>query len=286
MKINIAQHEFPYILNSEYFFVLSDYPRVSLWEMKKFFAFVAYEKRHGRETEIVCEDDIVLEAIERASAHPKTFKDVHPPAKITECTACKHGGCLTEFVCHTATIDNAKKILAGGRLLSAVKAFNRSGSELVADKRNAAGDPADYFDYIMFAWGNCQAGDRLVMERTLGRFPNEDDTSKNFSPGARFYIRYREIVGCPGYVDDGSHPAKVRDELVLDDHLYACVIPERHRIEFENFIQPELMGRVHFLPQNGLGIWDWSKTVYSYIENLSINGGRNEQFHDQTGAGK
>jgi hypothetical protein len=43
--------------------------------------------------------------------------------------------------------------------------------ELMAGSRNAAGDPADYFEYIMLAWGNCQAGDRLVMERKLNRFP-------------------------------------------------------------------------------------------------------------------
>ena len=44
----------------------------------------------------------------------------------------------------------------------------------------------------MFAWGNCQAGDRLVMERKLGRFPNEEDLSVHFSPGVRFYFEYEK----------------------------------------------------------------------------------------------
>lgn len=49
----------------------------------------------------------------------------------------------------------------------------------MSEQRNAANDPADYFEYIMFALGNCQAGDRLVIERELGRFPNEEDLSEN-----------------------------------------------------------------------------------------------------------
>ena len=32
-----------------------------------------------------------------------------------------------------------------------------SASVLKAEGRNAANDPDDYFDYVMFAWGNCQA---------------------------------------------------------------------------------------------------------------------------------
>jgi len=73
-----------------------------------------------------------------------------------------------------------------------VKAFGKTADELVRDERNAAGDPADYFDYIMFAWGNCQAGDRLVMERNLnGNLSYEafvEELEKNLSPGIRFYF--------------------------------------------------------------------------------------------------
>ena len=269
MKINIAQHEFPYIWDGVYYFVLSEYPRISLWELKKIIAFVNYEKRHGRDNiEIICDDTDILKAVNNATANPDTVDNVSPPAKITECTACKQHGCLTEFVCHTATIENAKKILSGGSLLSAVKAFDKTADELVTDKRNAAGDPADYFDYIMFAWGNCQAGDRLVMERMLDRLPNEDDVGKNFTPGVRFYFRYSDIIRHPGNVFDGHHLAKVKDEIVLSDYMYACIVPEQHRSDFEKLIQPEIVDRVYYLPQNGLGIWDWSKKVYEFVERL------------------
>ena len=48
------------------------------------------------------------------------------------------------------------------------------------ESRNAGNDPADFFDYIMFSWGNCQAGDRLIMERKLGHDPSEEDLSIHF----------------------------------------------------------------------------------------------------------
>jgi hypothetical protein len=269
MKINIAQHEFPYIWNGVYYFVLSDYPNISPWELKKLIAFMEYEKRNGRgETEIICEDAGITEAVKNAVARPETVENALLPAKITECTACKHNGCLTEFVCHTAAIENAKKILSSGKLLSAVRAFGKTADELVLDRRNAAVDPADYFDYVMFAWGNCQAGDRLVMERLLDRLPGDDDVGKDFAPGVRFYFRYDDIIRHPQYVFDGHHPVKIKDELVLSDYLYACIVPEHHRNDFTNFILPEIAERVYYLAQDGLGIWDWSKKVYEFVEGM------------------
>ena len=215
MRVNIANHEITIMWDGVYYFALSDYPNISQWELKKLLAFMDYEKRHGRHTDIICENTAIMTAVNNAVARPETVADASLPEKITECTYCKQNGCLTRFVCHTATIDNAKKILEGGKLLSAAKAFDRNANDLVSDKRNAAGDPADFFDYIMFAWGNCQAGDRLVMERTLGRDPNDDDLGKDFTPGVRFYFRYEDIIRHPGYVFDGYHAVKIKTSLCL-----------------------------------------------------------------------
>lgn len=270
MRVNIDKHEFPYISDGIYYFGLSDYPRITPWELKKLLSFIAYEKRYGRQTEIISPSETVLSAVNYAMAHPETVMHVLPPVKITECTACKHGGCLTQFVCHTATIENAKRILSSGKLLSAVRAFQKTAEQLVSDQRNAAGDPADYFEYIMFSWGNCQAGDRLVMERNLGRFPTENDVGKDFAPGVRFYIRQQDVICHPGYTFDGSHPAKIKDELVLSDYLYACIAPEQHKSELGVIAQPALLDRMHFLPQNGLGIWDWSERVYEFVLRLAV----------------
>ena len=203
MQINIANHGYTIIWGGVYYFALSDYPHISSWELNKLLTFIEYEKRHGRQVEIVCEESNIMDTVNYAIAHPEKYKNVSLPNKITECTYCNDNGCITKFVCHTATPDNAKKIFTSGKLLSAVKAFNKTGEGLVSDPRNAAGDPADYFDYIMFSWGNCTAGDNLVMERLLGRGATDDERENALMPGVRFYFRYEDVIGHHGYVFDG-----------------------------------------------------------------------------------
>ena len=45
------------------------------------------------------------------------YANVSRPALITECTACpRRNGCVTEYVCHTTSLDNAIKILELGKL--------------------------------------------------------------------------------------------------------------------------------------------------------------------------
>jgi hypothetical protein len=175
-------------------------------------------------------------------------------------------GCVTEFVCHTTSIENTKKILACGSLLSAIRARNVPVEELMAEFRNAANDPADYFEYVMMAWGNCQAGDRLVMERKLGRFPDEKDLSVDFTPGIRFYFRYDDLTKHPGCTFDGVLPMKIKDEIFLRDWLYSMVVPEELRDTIEAVIPEELADRVVYITNDCLDIWDWSEKVYGTIE--------------------
>ena len=100
--------------------------------------------------------------------NPEEYKNIPRPHLITECTACPYRkGCETEYVCHTTALENAFSIFQSGKLFSAVKARGIAAEQLMKESRDAAHDPADFFNYIMFSWGNCQAGDRLVMERQL-----------------------------------------------------------------------------------------------------------------------
>jgi hypothetical protein len=142
--------------------------------------------------------------------------------------------------------------------------------ELMKEARNAAGDPEDYFDYVMLSWGNCQAGDRLVMERKLKRFPNEADLSVDFTPGVRFYFCYDVLATHPGRVFDGVLPMKIKDEIALDDWLYAVVIPESLMPTLKSHIPPQLRQRVICVAHAGEDIWQWSQKVYRAIEELSL----------------
>lgn len=91
--------------------------------------------------------------------HKEKYLSALRPKLLTECTACPYRkGCVTDYVCHTTSADNAIKIFTCGKLLSAINARKVNVETLMQESRNAANDPADYFEYIMFAWGNCQAG--------------------------------------------------------------------------------------------------------------------------------
>jgi hypothetical protein len=231
-------------------------------ELKNILAFIAYEATHGRQTEIICEDDKILAALNCAIANPETVNNISLPEKIIGCTSCLHHGCLTEFVYHATDCEAAQKILSGGKLLSAVKSYGKTGEELAYEKRNSLwNDPADFFEYIMFCWGNCVVGDYVVMS-------DDDNNESNeiFNPGVRFYFRYHDIVRHPGHVFDGYHCAKVKDEILLSDYLHLCIIPEQYKDDLEHLILTELATKVHYLPQNGFGIYDWSKKVYDFVD--------------------
>ena len=245
---------------------LSRYPQITAWEIQTVLDFISYEKSNGRDCEIEAEKAI-LDAIEQYRPTYEKGIRIQPPLKIEECTSCpRYKGCLTDYVCHTSSVENAVKILQCGSLLSPVRARNMSASELQKEARNAANDPEDYFEYIMFAWGNCQAGDRLVMERKLGRFPDEKDLSEGFTPGVRFFFRYDDLIRHPGAVFEGVLPLKIRDEVVLDDWVTAIIVPENDRQSVEPSIPEELRSRTHFIRNDCKDIWEWSEKVYEYVK--------------------
>lgn len=267
MLIKICNFEFTEVWDGILYKKLSQYPAISDWEKRNIIEFVEYEASHGRECKIECENADVLAEVNQALQNRETYRHAPRPALITECTACPvRKGCVTEFVCHTTSAENAVKILQCGSLLSAIKARKVPLEELMAESRNAANDPADYFEYIMLAWGNCQAGDRLVMERKLGRFPDESDLSVHFTPGVRFYFRYEDLVEHPGCTFDGVLPMKIKDEIILKDWLYAMIIPEELREMIGPAIPEELADRVIYVANDGKDIWDWPEMVYRLIE--------------------
>lgn len=271
MLVKMGDHEFTECWDGVLYKKLSNYPEISLWEIQTVLDFMEYEKSCGRACEIEA-DEPILSAI---YAHKKLYDGgfrVAVPEKITECTACPtYKGCMTDLVCHTSPIENAVKIFDCGSLLSPVRARGKTAAELKAEPRNAANDPEDYFDYIMFAWGNCQAGDRLVMERMLGRSPNENELADGFTPGVRFFFRYNDLKAHPGAVFEGVLPMKVRDEVVLKDYACAIIVPEIFRAAAQEHIPDELRDIVRFLPHEGCDIWQWSERVYEYARSMCEN---------------
>ena len=267
MIINIANHGGSIVWEGIYYFALSDYPHISDWELRNIILFWEYEKKHNRKTEITCEDKNILQTVNHALMNPSLFLRTPKPDLITVpvCTSCKKGGCLTNYLCHTTEIKFVEPIFKCGKLLSAVKARNKTGRELSEEPRNGAKDTPDYFDYIMFTWGNCFGGDSLVMERMSGRFPDEHDFSVGFKPGVRFYFRYEDIVNHKDYANDGHHPAKIKNELSLFDYLHFCIIPESNKAVLKNTVPSNIEDRVFFIENDCKDIWEWSDKVYNFI---------------------
>ncbi|MBQ5310948.1 MAG: hypothetical protein ILP19_02755 [Oscillospiraceae bacterium] len=266
MLIKIGQFDITECWDGVFYKKLSDYPNITEWEIQTVLDFIGYEEHNGRTCTIEAEDSILSE-IEKYKRQNK--RRISPPDIIRECTACPtYKGCMTDLVCHTSPVENAVKILDSGRLLSPVLARDMPASELRAESRNAANDPEDYFDYIMFAWGNCQAGDRLVMERKLGRFPSEDDLSNFFTPGVRFFFRYNDLICHPEATFEGVLPLKIKNEVVLKDWCLAIIAPTIYKEILEPHIPDELRAMIHFLDNDCKDIWEWSEKVYEYAKGL------------------
>ena len=268
MLIKIGNFDFTEVWDGVFYKKLSDYPQVSDWEIRTIIEFIEYENRYGRKCIIECDDSTLLNIINQKITDKETYLKIPRPKLLTECTACPYRkGCVTDYVCHTTSAENSIKIFQCGKLLSALKARRVPVEELMNEKRNVANDPADYFEYIMFAWGNCQAGDRLVMERQLGRFPDDVELSVNFNPGVRFYFKYEQLIKHPNVIFDGVLPMKIKDELILRDWVYKIVIPLKLKSQLESHIPDDLKDRVIYIKNDCKDIWDWSEKVYGVIEN-------------------
>ena len=120
----------------------------------------------------------------------------------------------------------------------------------------------------MFSWGNCQAGDRRVMERKLGRSPSAEEMGAGFTPGVRFYFKYDELEKHPQAVHDGFLPIKVKDEVKLADYVYVIVIPSEYKEQIMANMPENLMDRAYCLDQENLDVWQWSEKVYSFVNEL------------------
>ena len=255
MILNISKGNSNVIERGVYYYGLSDYPHITTWDLKNVIAFVKYEKSHGRETKIECQDESLLIAVKNAISNPEIIESTATPAG-------EYG-----FVYHATDIKAAQNILSGGKLLSAEKVYGKCGEELSIEKSDSLwNDPADYFKYIMFCWGDNLTGDYVVLSSD---FPTEGSLSMgNFNAGIRFYFRYEDITNHPGCTFDGYHAVKVKDEIDLCDYLYACIVPKQFENDLADFALPELESRVHYISQKGVGLNEWNDNIYDFVKRL------------------
>lgn len=260
MILEISDEGVTKIKNGIYHYGLVDYPKIQNWEWNGIQAFISYEKAHGQQFEIICSDNDILSLVNDLANKLDGTEYIPPIADAIE-----------EFVYHATNAIAAQKILSSGRLLSATKAYGKTGEELVLERREIGWeDPVDFYEYVMFGWGTHLVGDYVVLSEN---FPNEEDFLKGkFDAGVRFYIKYEDIIKHEGHTFDGYHPIKVKDEVILSDYLYACIVPEQYKKQIENYIPQELANRVYYLPQRGLALKEWNDKVVNFVRIIQSKG--------------
>lgn len=258
MILEIVNDSMSIIKNGVYHFGLLDYPRIQEWEWNGILAFISYEKAQGEHLEIICADNDIL-ALVKDAANQLNGSEYIPPIEEA----------IEEFIYHATNVYAAQRILSTNKLLSATKAYGKTGRELALERREVGWeDPADFYEYVMFGWGTHLVGDYVVLSED---FPSDEDFSKgNFDAGVRFYIRYKDMIKHEKHTFDGYHPLKVKDEVILSDYLFACIVPEQYKEQLESFVPQELFERVYYLPQRGLTLQDWNDKVVNFVEALQV----------------
>jgi hypothetical protein len=262
-----------------------DYPHSTDWELQHLNEFFLYEIAFGRNIALWCGDEQVkgqiinsieiffsrgdetLSEFAKKKLESQSKRANWVPEKLTHCKSCIEKGCNTRLVCHVTSATDAEIILREGEILSATKACEKTGVELALEARNAAGDPPDYFDYVMFTFGNCTAGDRLVMERVLSRVPSPEELDEKFKPGVRFYFRHKDLIRHPRFCSDGYHYCKIRDSIDLDDRVIAIIAPGSAWDILRKEVSPKVKERLLFVDETGYtDILSWSHKAYKLAE--------------------
>jgi hypothetical protein len=131
MILNISKNNSHVIERGVYYFGLTDYPNITISELKNIIAFIKYEKTHGRHTEIECQDENILQVVKDTVSRPDTVENILLPTE-------------NAFIYHATDLEAAQKILSCGKLLSAEKFMGKlEKSQTNRSRRCRGGDPAE-----------------------------------------------------------------------------------------------------------------------------------------------
>lgn len=132
MLIKIGDFECTEVWDGVFYKKLSGFPQVTDWEIRTIIELIEYEKRYGRDCEIVCDREDTRRTILDGIARKEAYLSTPRPKLLTECTACPYRkGCVTDYVCHTTSAENAVSIFSCGKMLSAHRARNVPVEELM-----------------------------------------------------------------------------------------------------------------------------------------------------------
>lgn len=189
--------------------------------------FLSYETAHGRPVDVMAD---------RALSDWQSWREPQvrpsPGAYATQC--CTHvyaHGCSNRLVCHGAPALVAAQILADGALRSLTEISGRDAADLAA--ASTWGEPADYFEYVMFANGRCTAPEAVACSHLLGRDLIPTDLAPGYPPAVRLYFAWETLAARSDARFDGVHPVRIHESLPLDGTLIAIVVHASQRLVVE-----------------------------------------------------
>ena len=200
--------------------------------------FIAYETAHDR--------SVTVSAAPQLSGWrdwPTPGQRPAPASFPIQC--CSHvypAGCGADLVCHGALYAVALRIAGNGVLRPATAVTGLSGVTLT--HASSWGEPADYFDHVMFANGRCTAPEAVAASRSLGRDLVPSDLARGYTPAVRLYFRWADLARRADARFDGVHPVKILGALPLSESLVAVVVPVQHHDEIADELDARLRDRV------------------------------------------
>ncbi len=224
--------------------------------------FLGYERAHGRMVTVVADPPLAgWDQWRPPLARP------HPGLYPKQCCSDVYGeGCGGRLVCHGTTAETAGRILRHGALVPATERTGRSGVELARGR--TWGEPADYFEYVMFANGSCTAPEAVAYSHQLKRDLVPTDLTPGYPPAVRFYFDWTQLAYRADAGFDGVHPVKIAGQVPLVPTLVAAVI---HMVEWPtvaDFVPPELAKRMVILEMPSPTPETWATAALAAAEEM------------------
>ena len=121
-------------------------------------------------------------------------------------------------------------------------------------------DPDDYYDYVMFSFGNCSKPDKFIMEQFFNGNLKNNIKANRFFKGVRFYFLYKDIINEKDFIMDGYHSCKVKNKVSLVN-LKAIVAPEYMKSTLVNSNTEKYLNKMVFLNSN-YNCDEWARHAY------------------------
>jgi hypothetical protein len=230
--------------------------------------FVAYENTQGRSVCIGLPEELYAKRYCFVDDLFNLAMEERPIPDDMSCCSPFREGCLGDLVCHGTTLESALGIIRSGYIWAKSR-LSCDDNLLEYSKRENAGDPIDYSDYVYLANGNCVAPEIVVAARRLGIYQTPEQASASFQPSVRFFFRFEDVCEDKGATFDGIHPVKTRNCLSITNKPSVIVASKKCQSKIRKAQKKSDRLMFTFIDSDVFGdIRSWSDEAYRSAADL------------------